>query len=221
MPIRVEHEVAHRVAEHRRAVKRAAHNDSHGQHQRVPIHYLELERRDVHDDVTTSQILRQPAPALEVQLQLLHPTFHRHVELGASRDGYHTIFRQAMAPLKFRERLFKSRIKEVLGLVRYRADEPILEAQPLAQRRHGSAAVARVQRESLGDRGPAARCRDAPIACQRLAQSPVANFRRVQTLQRGGDVPRRQCGLQHDGDVGGAPVRYPFRAKSFGIHPTG
>src|SRR3954471_21069607 len=125
-----------------------------------------------------------------------------------------------MARLKFLERLLEPRVEEVPVLVLCLPGEAVLETEPLALRPHCSSALARVH-GPLRDRGPSSRCRHCTIARQRLTQAPVANFRWVQSLQRGGDIPRRQCRLQHDGDVGGAPVRYPFRTERFGIYPPG
>ena len=66
-------------------------------------------------DMASSQVLRQPAPALEIQLQLFHAAFRAHIELGAGRSARCAIGRQTVSPLEPLHGLLE-RLVEELGV---------------------------------------------------------------------------------------------------------
>src|SRR5437762_8315856 len=100
MPVGIEYDVAHRVTEYRGALVLSPHDDSHGEHHRLVLHDLQFVRRDVDEDEPATEVLREPAPALEIEPELLHSVLGAHIELGAGRGGDNAVVVESVTTLE-------------------------------------------------------------------------------------------------------------------------
>ena len=160
VPEGVDLQVGHLVAEDRRHVEGLADHDALRQQRLGLVDQLEREVGEVDEDVALAQVVGHPAPALQVEDDLLDPGLDRHVEgcQGLRADG--GVDSEAVAVLHAFDRLGEPRVVEIgiaaggRRVVGRRQVAPEPEALP--QQADPGIGHAGLQRRARGDRLPAA-----------------------------------------------------------------
>ena len=144
VPVGIEHQVLEGAREHRGAAVGAPHDHVHLQHRLTLLHHLQVEIGDIHQDIGRRYLPRQPAPALQVGVQLVYPGKPVGVEYLQAGRPHQAVGLQAGVALEFLDRL------QQLGVVIARVGPGAVQAQ--LQLPHPLAAVARAQQRPGGHR---------------------------------------------------------------------
>jgi hypothetical protein len=121
VPVGVEDDLDHPAGEHGRLGGGLAGHDLHRQHGPAPLHHVQVEAADVHHDVAVArvaEIARQPAPAVEVDLDLPDPLPGRHVEGHEGSLAQLAVGIEAVAVLEFDQSGLEGGVEEVAVLLR-------------------------------------------------------------------------------------------------------
>ena len=125
--------------------------------------------RDVDEDVPLAEIGRQPAPALEVQRDLLDALRDRHVQLRDRRRADGAVRLEAVPALEPFHRLLQFR---AVGRILLAGSPRVVagDGQPAREQRNGGVLLSRFQLQLRGHGRPAAALLDVPVLAERLAQ---------------------------------------------------
>jgi len=182
VPVRGELEIGHSGRKDRRPSKGGTHHHRHRQDLLFLLDQLETEVGDIDPQISPAERLGQPAPALEVDLDLPDALFHRNIESRQGPGPDNPVRRQTVPPLKQAHRLLRRRIVP-LPLRLPGNFQIAAQHQPAAQQRQARVVASGPQHRSGRNDGPSPQGRAPPILLQRLPQPQVARVRRHQAVE--------------------------------------
>ena len=170
-PVGIEHDVADRVAEHRRSVVGLADDDPGIQNRFRADHHLEDEIRHIDEYIGVAEIIRHPASPFHVEQDLLDSAGHRNVECRPRSLADGAVDVEAVAVLELPDRGLQH-VVEILRLDGGRV-EIAARSQAPSQGQNRGLAHTHLQGLAVGNRGPAAGGGNPAIFRQRRLQSLV------------------------------------------------
>ena len=179
VPVGAEHHRLHLVAEDRRRAVRLARHHAHLQRRLPAVERREVEGGDVHEDVLVAERLRQPAPPLEVQLELADPRRHGDVQRGHRRRVQPSVRGQAVAGLEALQPRAHGVVEDRSGAGGRRGHVP-RGGEPRDESGHPRPRLARLR----GHGRPSAGGGDLAVAPEGLLQRHVLRVARDEPGQR-------------------------------------
>ena len=156
VPVRAEHDLCHLVCEDGRLVVGGADNHAHVHDARAVLDGFEAEVRDVHDQVSLRHCVRQPPPALEVQLDGANPLCDRDVECRDRFSRERAVGPDAMPFLKSLHRINVG-VRDTSHRDAFRGLDPDrLPSRAGVEAPASRRTLSRLQPRAGGDRRPAA-----------------------------------------------------------------
>ena len=122
IPVGVDHNMTHRAAEARGRTGFLTDNDSHIEFDVIIFDGSQLVAAEVDQQITLTQIIRQPAEALQVNPDFIDHVLCRYIQCGQGIWSDNAVLFQAVLSLKYLDRLHQSLVI-AQGAIKFRSGQ--------------------------------------------------------------------------------------------------
>ncbi len=220
IPVGIEDQIGHAVAENRCAPVGLAHHDAHEERHTVAFNHLEGEIRDVDADMAFAGLAWQPAPAFEIDHQLANAFFHRDVQSRQRRCPDFAVRVESVGDLETAHSIYQAVVESAFDGSGFLA-EFAGHAQTRPQGHHPFIPHPLFQFFPFRHRRPTALLRQSPIPRQRLLEAHIFGLRRWQCGNALAQCARPRCFQQIDFHIRAGFQQVPFSIQFVRIVTAG